>query len=109
MEKILKVLMVEPLKEPYISQVENTFEGMQKAVGGLMEVIDLEDDVALVCNEEGKLMAWRETAQLEMTLLPEPFLWLDAMTRGNLYRFPKIKYRNILKGFKSRRFSQRKN
>ena len=55
MEKTIKVVMVEPMKEPYPAEVENTLEGLQKAVGGYIEAVYLEDNVVLVCNEEGKL------------------------------------------------------
>lgn len=56
MEKKLKVLIVEPMKEPYPAEVENTLEGLQRAVGGYIEAVYLEDNVVLVCNEEGKLI-----------------------------------------------------
>lgn len=55
MEKTIKVIMVEPMKEPYSVEVENTLEELHKAVGGYIETVYLEDDVVLVCNEEGKL------------------------------------------------------
>ena len=54
-EKI-RVLVVEPMKEPKVEYIENTLDGMQKVVGGLIEEIDLNDNTVLVCNEEGKLM-----------------------------------------------------
>lgn len=54
-EKI-RVLVVEPMKEPKVEYIENTLDGMQRVVGGLIEEIDLNDNTVLVCNEEGKLM-----------------------------------------------------
>lgn len=54
-EKI-RVLVVEPMKEPKVGYIENTLDGMQRVVGGLIEEIDLNDNTVLVCNEEGKLM-----------------------------------------------------
>lgn len=56
MEKTIKVIMVEPMKEPCPAEVENTLEGLQKAVGGYIETVYLEDYIVLVCNEEGKLL-----------------------------------------------------
>lgn len=51
------VLMVEPVKAPYPAQVEASLEGMQRAVGGLIQVLyPFEDPMALVCNDEGKLL-----------------------------------------------------
>lgn len=54
-EKI-RVLVVEPMKEPKVEYIENTLDGMQRVVGGLIEEIDLNDNTVLICNEEGKLM-----------------------------------------------------
>lgn len=55
MEKI-KVLIVEPIMDPHIKEIENTLEEKQKIVGGLLQFIELERDVDLICNEEGKLL-----------------------------------------------------
>lgn len=57
-EKILKVLIVEPLKDPYATEISGSLESMQEIVGGLIQVIYPFDDpgIALVCNDEGKLM-----------------------------------------------------
>ena len=54
-EKI-RVLVVEPMKEPKVEYIENTLDDMQRVVGGLIEEIDLDNNTVLVCNEEGKLM-----------------------------------------------------
>ena len=54
-EKI-RVLVVEPMKEPKVEYIENTLDDMQRVVGGLIEEINLNDNTVLVCNEEGKLM-----------------------------------------------------
>jgi hypothetical protein len=52
----MRVLIVEPQKEPYEKVIENDLESMQKVVGGMIEGIYLEADVVLVDNEEGKLI-----------------------------------------------------
>lgn len=52
----MRVLMVEPGKEAVETEIENSLEAMQAAVGGYIEMIQpYADDVALICNEEGKL------------------------------------------------------
>ena len=53
--KKLRVLVVEPMKEPKVEYIENTLDDMQRVVGGLIEEIDLNDNTVLVCNEEGNL------------------------------------------------------
>lgn len=55
MEKI-RVLIVEPNKEPYQARIKKGLEEKQKIVGGLIEFVELEHNVDLICNEEGKLL-----------------------------------------------------
>ena len=54
-EKKIRVLIVEPRKEPYVKEIEDTLEEKQKIVGGLIDFIELEDDVDLIFNEESKI------------------------------------------------------
>ena len=54
-EPEITVLKVEHGKAPEEVTIPNTLEAMQQMVGGLIEIVYL-DDVCLVCNEEGKLM-----------------------------------------------------
>lgn len=51
----IKVLIIEPKKEPRIAEIENTLESLQTVVGGLVEYVNLEEDIDLICNEEGKI------------------------------------------------------
>lgn len=51
----LTVLIVEAEKAPYATQIENSLNSMQKIVDGLIEPIFLNDNVAIIVNEEGKL------------------------------------------------------
>ena len=55
-ETKIKALKVEPMKHPEEVTLNNTLRALQAAVGGLIEIINLEDDVYLLCNEEGKLI-----------------------------------------------------
>ena len=54
----MKVLIVEPLKEPYVKDIDRGLESMQSIVGGLIQAIYPFDhpEIALICNDEGKLM-----------------------------------------------------
>ena len=52
----LRVVMVEPGKPAYETEIENTLEAEQKAVGGYIEVVPLDNERLLICNEEGMLM-----------------------------------------------------
>ena len=53
----ISVLIIEPMKEPYAQEIDSGLASLQKAVGGDIEAVyPYDDPVALVCNEEGKLM-----------------------------------------------------
>ena len=53
----MKVLMVEPGKTPYEAEIEGGLNSLQAAVGGIIQpVYPYEDPVALICNDEGKLL-----------------------------------------------------
>lgn len=51
----MKVVLVEPGKQARITEMDNSLECMQKTVGGLIETFQLDDEVFIICNEEGKL------------------------------------------------------
>lgn len=53
----MTVLVVEPLKEPYVKQIAPGYRSMQAEVDGTFQAIYPYDaPVALVCNDEGKLL-----------------------------------------------------
>ena len=52
----MKVIKVEPKKEPYVVDIENTLESLQKEVDGYIEILyPFDERVCIVCNEEGKI------------------------------------------------------
>ena len=56
MNKNIKVLVVKPEQAPTIAEYEDTLETWQQLVGGFIELCyPFEDDVAILCNEEGKI------------------------------------------------------
>ena len=52
----IRVLVVEPERRPEVREIDSSLEVMQSIVGGLIQPIYFDDSVALVCNDEGKLM-----------------------------------------------------
>lgn len=52
----ISVLLVQPGKYPKTVQIEDTLEEMQRLVDGdIEEYMPFEDEVALICNDEGKI------------------------------------------------------
>ena len=57
MSKRIKVVLVEPNEKAKVTEIENTLENLQKIVEGYIEcVYPFEDNVGIICNEEGKLI-----------------------------------------------------
>ena len=56
-EKSIRVLIVEPMEPPRVEIIPNTLEAKQAIVGGLIEAVyPYPENVAIVCNDEGKLI-----------------------------------------------------
>lgn len=51
----MRVIIKEPNKDAYATDIPNTLDEFQKIVGGYIEVIPFGMDYLLVLNEEGKL------------------------------------------------------
>ena len=53
----MRVLVVEPERRPEVKEIDDSLKEMQGIVGGYIQSIyPFEEPVALVCNDEGKLM-----------------------------------------------------
>lgn len=54
--KTIEVLLVQPDKAPQLIRIEDSLAAMQAVVGGdIEEYMPFSDEVALICNEEGKV------------------------------------------------------
>lgn len=52
----ISVLLVKPGEQPKMVEIEDTLEAMQGVVGGYIEeYMPFDDEVAIICNEEGKI------------------------------------------------------
>ena len=52
----MKVIIVKPFTNPFVKEIKGDLKSMQAIVGGYIQAIyPFDDEVALVCNEEGKI------------------------------------------------------
>lgn len=90
-ETKIKVLKVEPMKHPEEVTLNNTLRALQAAVGGLIEIINLEDDVYLLCNEEGKLIDLSGNRRVGDDIIAGTFYVCGSDEDGELGSLPEEK------------------
>jgi hypothetical protein len=70
---LIRVIVKEPQKDAYVTDIPNTLEGKQKVVGGYIEVVPFGIDHLLILNEEGKLIG-----------LQPNIVWNDDVIMGTI-------------------------
>ena len=89
-EKRIKALMVEPGKHPCVVELKNDLDSLQKAVSlgapeqGLIEFVYIEDNVSILCNEEGKLIGLEPNRRLGEDILCGVFYVVAENNNGDL-------------------------
>ncbi len=51
----IEVLIKEPGKGFRLTEIENSLEALQKAVGGYIETVTVAEDLVIICDEEGRI------------------------------------------------------
>jgi len=54
-EHEIKVVMCQPGKKAFITNINTSLESLQSTVGGLIEPYYLDENIVLWCNDEGKI------------------------------------------------------
>lgn len=89
-QKKIKALMVKPCERPCTVELCNDLDSLQKAVSigadyqGLIEFVYLEDNVSILCNEEGKLIGLEPNRRLGKDILCGVFYVVAEDEEGNL-------------------------
>ena len=104
-EKEITVVKVEPMKEPVIACLKNDLDSLQKAVSigapeqGLIEFVWLEDNVSILCNEEGKLIGLEPNRRLGKDILCGVFYVVAENDNGALVSLSKEQQDRYAKRF----------
>ena len=54
-EKI-RCILVKVFEQPKVVEIENNLSTLQNYVGGLIDIVEIEEDVDIIINDEGKLL-----------------------------------------------------
>lgn len=93
-ENVIKVLKVAPHEVPEVIYLENKLEVLQTAVSigatyrGLIEIISLDRESCIVCNEEGKLIGLEPNRRLGSDILCGVFYITGQTEDGDLASLP---------------------
>lgn len=77
-ENRIKAIYMAPGKAPLLIEVENTLEALQKAVGGYIESITVDDNVCILCDEEGRIKGLPVTVSYGRYDFVGPVLWVGT-------------------------------
>lgn len=74
-KEVMKVVYVEPHCKPTVVEIEHSLEAEQELVKGNIEVCYFRDDedVCLICNEEGKLLGMEGNRRTDAGIIAGPF------------------------------------
>ena len=80
----IRVLMVEPNEHPKEYLLENTLSAMQAAVGGLIDIVGLEDNICILLNDEGKLLGMEGSRRIGDDIIAGTFYVCGSNEEGEL-------------------------
>lgn len=90
MRKKIKALIVEPHQVPRVTEIYNDLDSLQKAVSiganeqGLIELVYLDENAYILCNEEGKLIGLEPNRRLGNDILCGVFYVVAENKTGEL-------------------------
>ncbi len=80
----MRVLIVEPKKEPYVKEIQNDLKSMQEVVGGYIEIIEIDKNIVIVDNEEGKCIPLDGNRRIGIDIIAGTFFVCGSDDNGNL-------------------------
>ena len=89
-EKTIKVLKVAPKMPPEVVKLDNNLRALQEAVSigsdyvGLIEIIDIDENSCILCNEEGKIISLEPNRRFVGDILCGVFYITGQDRHGNL-------------------------
>lgn len=114
-QKEIKVLMVEPLKEPKAVTLKADLASLQKAVSigadyqGLIEIITIDDGVCILCNEEGKLIGLEGNRCIGNDIIAGVFYVVGENNDGNLISLTEEQMQTYKERFRNPEYHSKKD
>jgi len=104
-DNLLKVVVVEPNKEPYVAEIQDDYKSIQRVVGGLFQcTYPFDDDTVIYSNDEAKLIGMDGNRTINGQLYAGAFFIardIQDGTTGSLSNEQIAKYTDIFKEIES--------
>jgi len=52
----IKVILVEPDKEPIVIEIKHSLNTLQSIVGGYIDMVEIDENIDIILNDEGKIL-----------------------------------------------------
>lgn len=52
----IRVVIKQPGRVPYVTNISDRLGNLQEHVGGYIETVTIDEDIVILCNEEGRLI-----------------------------------------------------
>jgi len=114
-QKEIKVLMVEPLKEPKAVTHKADLASLQKAVSigadyqGLIEIVTIDNGVCLLCNEEGKLIGLEGNRRIGNDIIAGVFYVVGENNDGDLISLTEEQMQTYKERFRNPEYHSKKD
>ena len=82
-DNLIRILVIEPHRTPYESEIPNTPNGQQRAVEGLIQYLENGDGTVIVINEESKLNGMEGNRRIEGDVLVGP-IFIAGITEDGI-------------------------
>ncbi|NLC48718.1 MAG: DUF3846 domain-containing protein [Tenericutes bacterium] len=105
----ITILNVEPYKEPTEKEIINDLKAMQREVDGLIEIVDIDPNISIVCNEEGKIMNLPFNRLIENDIIAGSFFVVSFDEEGNAKSLNKEEIEKYKEKFDKRNIAEMEN
>lgn len=72
-EDMIRIIVVEPHKEPYLANIPDDYKTFQKIVNGTFECLYPEQDTIIFCNDEAKLIGLEGNRKIGVDIIAGTF------------------------------------
>lgn len=79
---LLKVVYIEPGKPAYEAEIQNDLHALQRSVRGMVQQINLEKGIVMLCNEDGKMKGMPGNRRLGSSVLVGPITVVGFTGKG---------------------------